>query len=113
MHEAAFTESLLSLALEKAREAGARKIIRVNLVLGELSGVAGDCVRTYFEALAPDTPAAGAALSFEVGPAILKCRGCGLSFPAPDHNWACPRCRGSSVEITSGRECYLESIEVE
>ncbi len=113
MHEYSITESILSLALEKANEAKADKITRINLVLGELSGVVGECVQMYFEILGQNTIARGAALSFETRPTTLKCRKCEKVFSPADHNWACPDCRESNVEIVSGRECYMESIEVE
>jgi hydrogenase nickel incorporation protein HypA/HybF len=113
MHEYSITESMLSLALEKAREARAGKITRINLVLGELSGVVGDCVQQYLEILGKDTIARGAILSFETKATTLRCRRCEKVFSPADHEWACPDCRESNVEIVSGRECYLESIEVE
>ena len=113
MHEASITESILSLALEKAQEASAKKITRINLVLGELSGVVGECLQMYFEVLAQNTLAGGAVLAFETRPTTLECRKCARVFLPPDHNWACPDCRESNVEIVAGRECYMESIEVE
>ncbi len=113
MHEYSITESILSLAMEKAQEAKAHKITRINLVLGELSGVVGECVRQYFEVLGKDTIAEDAALSFETKPTMLRCRKCEKEFSPADHKWACPDCSELSVEIVSGRECYMESIEVE
>jgi hydrogenase nickel incorporation protein HypA/HybF len=104
---------MLSLALEKAREAQAGKITRINLVLGELSGVVGDCVQQCFEILGKDTIARGAVLSFEAKPTTLKCRKCEKEFSPADYKWVCPDCREASVDIVSGRECYMESIEVE
>ena len=113
MHEYNVTESMLALVLEKAREAESRRVTRVNLVLGELSGVVGDCVRQYFEILSKDTIAGGAELSVENKPTALKCRGCKHEFAPDDHDWSCPVCHEVNVEIVSGRECYLQSIEVE
>jgi hydrogenase nickel incorporation protein HypA/HybF len=113
MHEYSITESILSLALKKANEAKAGKITRINLVLGELSGVVGECVQQYFEILGKDTVARGAALSVEMKPTTLRCRKCAKVFIPADRKWECPDCHELSVEIVSGRECYLESIEVE
>jgi hydrogenase nickel incorporation protein HypA/HybF len=104
---------MLSLALEKAREAGASKITRLNLALGELSGVVGECVRQYFEVLSQDTIARDAVFSYETKPVVLRCRRCGKDFTPADHRWTCPGCGELSIEIVSGRECNLESIEVE
>jgi len=51
MHEYSITQSLLELALAKANEAKASRITRINLVIGEMSGVVAECVQTYFDLL--------------------------------------------------------------
>jgi hydrogenase nickel incorporation protein HypA/HybF len=113
VHESAITESLLQLALEKAREAKAGKITRINLTVGELAGVVPDCVQFYFDIISKNTLADGAALNFEMKPTLLRCRKCHREFIPADHNWDCPDCRELSTEIVAGRECFMESIEVE
>jgi hydrogenase nickel incorporation protein HypA/HybF len=113
MHESSFTESLLSLALSKAKEAGDGKITRINVVLGDLSGMDSSCVEQYFEILKQDTQASQAVLIFEKKPLSLKCRKCGKEFAPANVFWECPDCHEASVEIVSGRDCFLESIEVE
>ena len=113
MHEYSITQSLLSLALEKANEAKASKITKINVVLGELSGVVDECVQFYFDFLSKDTIAAGSGLSFEKIPTKLRCRNCEAVFPPRNHDWSCPDCHEASIEIISGRECYMESIEVD
>lgn len=112
MHEYSITESMLSLALEKAAEAKAAKITRINLVVGELSGVVSECVQFYFDAISKNTLADGATLSFATKPTRIRCRNCQKEFTPLNHDWACPDCHEMSVEIVSGRECYMESIEV-
>ena len=104
---------MLTLALEKAREANAVKINRINLVVGDLSGVVPDCVRFYFEHISKDTMASGADLVFATVGTKLHCRNCNQDFTPDGLEWLCPDCHESGVEITSGRECYMESIEVE
>ena len=74
MHEFSITQSMLSLALEKANEAKASKITQINLVIGELSGIVDECVQFYFDFLSKDTIAAGAGLSLERKPTTLRCR---------------------------------------
>lgn len=113
MHEYSITESILTLALEKANEASAGKITRINLVVGELSGVVAECVRFYFDHISKDTPAAGASLSIETKPASVRCHQCHDVFKPEDGDWSCPKCHETGIDIISGRECYMESIEVE
>ncbi|MBA7696869.1 Hydrogenase maturation factor HypA [subsurface metagenome] len=113
MHECSITESMLSLALEKANEASAGKITRINLVVGELSGIVSECVQFYFDAISKGTIASGAELAFETKPTQVRCRKCDNVFTPSDQNWDCPECHEAGIEIVSGRECYMESIEVE
>ena len=113
MHEYSITQSMLSLALEKANEAKASKITQINLVIGELSGIVDECVQFYFDFLSKDTIAAGAGLSFARTPTKLRCRKCEAVFSPKNYDWSCPDCHEAGIEIISGRECYMESIEVE
>jgi hydrogenase nickel incorporation protein HypA/HybF len=113
MHELGVTENIVNIALAKAGEARASKVIRINLVVGELAGFVPDCIQFYFDSLSRDTIAQGAVLHFEPVPAELRCRDCSAVFQPQDTLWACPKCAGRSIEIFKGRELYMESIEVE
>ena len=113
MHELGVTENIVNIALAKAGEAQANKVMKINLVIGELSGFVADCIQFYFDSLSKDTIAQGAALHFESVPAELRCRDCSAVFRPQDTLWACPKCAGRSVEIFKGRELYIESLEVE
>ena len=113
MHEYSITESILSLALENAKEANAERITQVNLVIGDLSGVVADCVRFYFDFISKDTMAHGASLVFDTKPIIVRCHKCDNTFTPKDSDWSCPECRETGMDIIPGRECYMESIEVE
>jgi hydrogenase nickel incorporation protein HypA/HybF len=113
MHELAVTQSMLDLVLEEANKTGSGKVQKINLVFGELSGVVGDCVQFYFEFLSKGTPAEGASISFRKIPTQARCRECGAVFTPEEFDWACPQCHRVGVEITAGKELYVESIEVE
>jgi len=113
LHELSITQSILSIALEKANAAKASQISQINLVIGELSGIVDDCVEFYFEFLSKDTIAAQASLSFNHPPTRLRCRNCATVFSPNNLDWSCPDCHAQTVEIVSGRECYIESIEVD
>lgn len=113
MHELAITQSVLDIALEHAQNFDATKITRINLVIGEMSGVVDECVRFYFDFISKDTIASEAALSFERVPIKARCRNCDTTFPLSEFDWTCPNCQSSSIEIVAGRELYIDSIEVE
>jgi hydrogenase nickel incorporation protein HypA/HybF len=113
MHELAVTQGMLSIALEHAAKAGAKKIIRINLVVGEASGIVDDSVQFYFDFVSKGSTAEGASLNFERIPVRFLCRACQMTFSPNEQEWTCPECGELSVEIVAGREFYVDSIEVE
>ena len=113
MHELPVTQGMLSIALQHAARAGAKKITAINLTIGEMSGIVDDSVQFYFDIVSQDTRAQGAVLNFERVPARFHCRACGEGFSLDGGPWACPHCGEWNAEIVAGREFYVESIEVE
>ncbi|ACZ62324.1 hydrogenase maturation nickel metallochaperone HypA [Dehalococcoides sp. THU3] len=113
MHELSITEELLKTIVAKAEEAKARKISRINLVIGEYAGVVEDSVKMCFDILSQDTMAKGALLEFKRIPAEFRCRLCGHTFPSGQHSLVCPKCQGWNAEVIAGNEFFIESIEVD
>jgi len=113
MHELAITQNIFDLTLEQARQAGARRVGKINLVIGEMTGVVSDCVRFYFGFISRGTMAEGATLSFVMVPPKAKCRDCNKLFKLKEFDWTCPHCGGSRLQIVAGEELFVESIEVE
>jgi len=113
MHELSITQNILSIVLQQAEAVPANKITKINLTIGELSGIVDECVQLYFDLLSKDTIAAEAELCFHRPPTKLRCRNCAATFSPDNFNWTCPNCREQKIEIVSGRECYVSSIEVD
>ena len=113
MHEQSIVASLLTLALDNAGKAGARRIISINLVVGDYTGVEEDAVNFYFSFLSKNTIAAGAKINYTHIAGQLRCRDCDILFPLQKHDYHCPECEGRRVEIVGGRELYIEDMKVE
>lgn len=112
MHELAITEEILHLVLSEASKNSATKVKKVKLVIGEMTGIVNDSVSFYFDEISKGTIAEQAILSFERVPAAGECRDCGHKFEVKDFVWACPHCGSLNINITAGKELYLESLEV-
>jgi hydrogenase nickel incorporation protein HypA/HybF len=113
MHELSVTQSLLDLVLEHAERAGARRVTRIDIQVGALTGVIDESVQFYFDFISRDTPAAGARLAFCHVAARLRCRQCGAEFEPAERDWLCPECGATGGEVVAGRELMVQSIEVE
>lgn len=86
---------------------------KINVVIGDMSGIVGDCVQFYFEFLGKDTAAEGAVVAYRKVPIQAICQVCGETFQPLEYDWSCPNCHNLSANITSGKELYVESIEVD
>lgn len=113
IHELSITENILETVLQKAREHKAKKIIKINLKIGEMTMVVPDCIRFYFEILSKGTVAEGAALEAVEIPLTAQCKNCAKKFAVENYVFRCPYCKSPNVEIISGRELFIESIEVD
>jgi hydrogenase nickel incorporation protein HypA/HybF len=113
MHELAITRSLVDIALSEANKANAKKVTSVSIVLGEMSGAVDESVEFYFELMSKYTIAEGAKIKFRKVPNQAKCRKCGNIFKPEDIFWECDKCHSMEMEMISGKELYIESIEVD
>ncbi len=107
------TESILEIATRHAAQAGARRITRVHLVIGQLSSLIDDSVQFYWDIISKDTIAEGAQLDFRRIQAQLQCLDCEQVYAPTADELACPACGSIRVKIISGEEFYLEAIEVD
>jgi hydrogenase nickel incorporation protein HypA/HybF len=113
MHELAVTQSILNIALRHANLSNAKKVTRLNLVIGQLSSIIDDSVQFYWDMVAANTLAEGAELAFRRIPTEFTCQECQSSFATKQDTFSCPKCSSSHIKITAGEEFFLESIEVE
>ncbi len=113
MHELSVTQSVLDIALTHAERAGARRVLAIDLVIGDLASILDDSVQFYWDMIAKGTPAEGATLRFTRLPLELRCTDCGRVFAPGADDYGCPDCAGNHVRVNQGEEMRVESIEVE
>jgi len=113
MHELAVTESILQIAEKHAHEAHAKKVTDITLVIGNLSSIVDDSVIFYWEMISKGTICEEAVIHFNRTPAIMLCLACGQTFEIPGELVPCPHCGSYQLNIQSGEEFFLESIEIE
>ena len=113
MHELPVTESILGVVLEAAQKSKARRVIAIDLVIGELASIVDDSVQFYFDILSRNTLAEGATLRFQREPGRANCSDCGHQFGViPPLSPLCPACGSVRLQVTGGRQFFVESIEV-
>ena len=112
MHEMSVAMSILDIADEQARAAGARVINRVELDLGGLAGIEVESLRFCFTA-ARRGMAAEAELVINEIPGRARCAQCGTECMLEMPMALCPECGGLALEILQGRELRVRSLNVD
>ena len=113
MHELPITVNIMTIVLEHAEKAHANRVTKIELLVGRLSGIVPECIQFQFDILKRDSIAADATLAFIQPLSQLSCRYCGNTYLVEDLRLHCPNCHKLEFDILSGRECRVESIEVE
>lgn len=113
MHEYSVTKTLVDLCNAEAERNDIESIARVKVTIGGFTGFAPDAIRFYFEYLSPGTRCAQAELLFQEIPIRITCKECKKISLIDDPVMVCPVCGSTDIEMTSGREFYVESIEGE
>jgi hydrogenase nickel incorporation protein HypA/HybF len=113
MHELPVTQNLLELALHHAENAGASRILKLNITIGALASIIDDSVQFYWDMISKDTIAEGAELHFNRIPIQMQCLNCASTYQPHDGISACPECNSNQVRVIAGQEFYLDSIDIE
>ena len=111
MHELSVSSAILDTVL---RHADGRRVTSVQLRVGHLRQVVPESLDFYWEIVTRDTPIEGARLEQESVPARLRCDSCERAWDVElVPIFRCPHCEGAGIEVLSGNELEVETIEVE
>ena len=113
MHELSVTESILNIAVKHANQAKARKVTDIYIVIGRLSSIVDESVQFYWDILTEDTICAASKLHFQRKEARFLCADCHNEFTLENDMMPCPRCGSIRLEVISGDEFFIDSIEIE
>ena len=113
MHEMGIVEQIKANALaalpDDLKHASVKKI---QLKVGALAAVKPDSLRFCFELASKGTPFEQTTLEIEEIPAVARCRKCQHQWTVLEPVLTCEICESSSVEVISGWELHIESMEV-
>jgi hydrogenase nickel incorporation protein HypA/HybF len=113
MHEFAVAQSLLEIVEQEALPYNGARVTGVTLRIGHLSTIVPDALRFAFEAITRGGIAEGAVLEIEEVPLTIRCHQCDEVFTIDDPFMLCPQCEGTDVEMLSGRELEIKSMEID
>jgi hydrogenase nickel incorporation protein HypA/HybF len=110
MHELGITRNIVAIVEERA---AGRRVLRVKLELGRLSGFAPEALQFCFDLCAQGTTVQGARLDIVDIDGLGRCSACGaqhrLEFPLG----RCPSCHAPTLAIVAGEELKIREMEVQ
>ena len=114
MHELGIMTGVMDAVTKSAHDAGADKVLKVTLSVGEMTECIQDALEFAFEALTEDDPfVRDAELTINMIKPKSRCLECGAEFVHDRFHMFCPECDSFATELLAGRELQIDSIEVD
>ncbi|MDR1130948.1 MAG: hydrogenase maturation nickel metallochaperone HypA [Oscillospiraceae bacterium] len=114
MHELGIMTDVLDTALRAAEQNGGRKVTKITLKIGLMSGVMPAYVQSFFDVISKDTIAAGAEITIVRDPAVFVCRKCGVktAYTELGPEYLCQSCGSRALRLSSGYGFQIVSVGI-
>lgn len=113
MHEMSIIAGVFDTVEPAARDAGADRVLKISLRIGDMTEVVDEALEFAFEVLSEGTIFEGCELVVDkVHPRSL-CFECGEEFDHDRFHRSCPQCGSYQTSLLCGKEMEIESIEVD
>lgn len=113
MHELGIMTGVMDAVEQTAAQAGATKVLKVVLSIGEMTEAIEDSLRFAFEVLTEGTISEGAELDINIVKPESRCLDCGAEYEHDRFHMMCPKCGSYATQLIAGREMQIDSIEVD
>lgn len=121
MHELSLSVSIIKTVLKAAKEHDAKKVVEINVEIGDFTVVSEDRLRFALEITSKDTLAEDAKINITRMPGRIRCKKCGYEGESPSteddplqhlimSSLKCPKCGDTHTEIIGGREMGVKDI---
>jgi hydrogenase nickel incorporation protein HypA/HybF len=121
MHEFSLIKEIVDTVIEKAKEHNAKKVVEIELEVGELRFLTDEQAQLLFEELSKGTILEGAKLKIKFLSSEIHCEECGYKGKVGNLQEIdphlpiikCPKCGAELVSIVRGNECIVKNIQIE
>ncbi|MDY0220875.1 MAG: hydrogenase maturation nickel metallochaperone HypA [Desulfobacterium sp.] len=113
MHEMGIAQQMVDIALDAIpAEIENPRVEKLNLKIGRLASVVEESLRFCMEVITKNTPLEGVKLEIEAVDVRARCKACNHEWVVEGPGFRCPACRQGDVELLSGRELEISSLEL-
>lgn len=114
MHELGIMTEVLDTALRVCEENSGKKVTKITLKVGLMSGIIPSYVQSFFDVISKDTKASGAKLEIISDPAVFVCRKCGNTtvYDALGPEYLCKDCGSAALRMNSGYGFQIVNVGI-
>ncbi|NPA44531.1 MAG: hydrogenase maturation nickel metallochaperone HypA [Chlorobi bacterium] len=105
--------SIVEIAESEAKKNNAKKITKLELDIGTVSGIELDALNFAFESIKNETMLKNAQIKINKIKAKSKCEDCNYEFNVEDVYSLCPKCNSYKTTIIHGKEMKVKSILID
>ena len=109
MHELSLCGAIADTVLEHA---AGRPVRTIRLQIGHFRQVVPETLEFCWSMRTSGSPLEGSDLVIDSVPAVIACRDCGEETELADPFLRCGACDGTDIELLSGEEFLIESIDI-
>jgi len=113
MHELQIATNIISIVEEEIRKSGKKEDIKfVYFVAGKMRAIIPESLQFSFDVMKRDKPfLIDAELKISEIPIKIRCKNCKAKHTLDEPVFRCETCSSMEIEIISGDELYIDSIE--
>lgn len=105
--------SIVEIAEKEAKKNNAKKITKLELDIGTVSGIEIDALNFAFDSIKNETMMANAEIKINIIKAKSKCEDCDYEFNTEDVYSLCPKCDSYKTNVIQGKEMNVKSILID
>lgn len=113
MHEMSIVMRFVDIAKEFAKKNNAKKVLRVGLQVGELTGVVPRYLEMFYPAVVEGTILEGSELAIDFVEGSVFCTGCGKTYNPAKTAMKCPACGEEKCDVIEGNHLYVTEIAID
>ena len=113
MHEYSVVQSLIESCEEHASSNNAKKVTKVVVKIGVMSGIEPHLLKEAFELFKEDTICDGCEFIMNIQKVKIECMACGNTQELEKNEYCCPTCQAIEIKILDGEDMFLMQLELE
>ena len=114
MHELSYIIDIVNTVQEEIENSEIKKIRKIIVDVGEMSGVVPYYLHKYYPEAVKDTKLKDTELETNMVEVKIECEGCGEQYhPDKENRYKCPKCGERRGKLLQGKGIQIKSLEVE